>query len=242
MEERKAKVSSIKDSLQTIAIVVAAVWAIWKFIYEDRILPERIPPHVIMTSEMQKIGTKNSMAAIRVNVNINNTSHRKVYALSCWYHIAGSKIEGYRADDTSFAEAIKVKMNGKDAGGRISRYFYDREIEVIEAGALLDSGWWFEAGEEVSKSFVIFVPEGKYDLLKFWTDINVAKNIEPFVVKWEVQKEGAIYPENYLKLDGFEEDSSRVEIYDPLKISRHKELQESYHLVHTKTNSELSLW
>lgn len=240
MEKRKVNVGTIKDWLQVVAIVVAATWAIWKFIYEDRILPERIPPHVIMTSEMQKIGTKNSMTAIRVNVNINNTSHRKVYALSSWYHVAGSKIEGYSLDDTTFADAIEAKMNGKDGGGRIPRYFYDKDFEVIEAGALLDKGWWFEAGEEVSKSFVIFVPEGEYDLLRFWADIDVAKNTEPFVEKWEVKKGVLLNPLIYLKLDGFEEDSARVELYYPL--GKHKELQEKYSLVHTKTYSELSLW
>lgn len=245
MEEKKWKVntwnmSTVKDWLQTIAIVVAAIWAVWKFIYEDRILPQKLPPHLIMASEMEIIGTKNSMTAIRVKVDIHNSSQRKIPVLSSWYHIAGSRIDSYELEDKDFSNALKKNMNDRNSNGRTPRYFYDKDFIIIEAGKLLDEGWWFEANEKFTKSFIVLVPANNYDLIKLQADVNVAKNIEPFFEKWEVNEDCSVSPLTYLRLDGFEQDSSRAEQYDPL--AKHKELQADHHLVHTNTSSELSLW
>jgi hypothetical protein len=239
-ELKKWDVNIAKDWLQTIAIVMAAIWAIWKFIYEDRILPDRIPPHVIMTSEMEKIGSRDSITAIRVKVDIHNTSKRKVYVLSSWYHIAGSRIDTYDLANVDFSGALKNNMNDQNITRRTPRYFYDKDFTIVEAGKLLDNGWWFEADEEFSKSFIVFLPENKYDLIKLRADVNVAKHIEPFVDRWEVNEDCSVYPVTYLKLEGFESDTSRVERYDPL--AKHKDIQSRHHLVHTNTASELSLW
>jgi hypothetical protein len=245
MEEKKWKLktwnlSTVKDWLQTIAIVIAAIWAIWKFIYEDRILPDRLPPHLVMTSEMEKIGTRSSITAIRVKVDIHNTSKRKVYVLSSWYHIAGSRIDTYDLANVDFSGALKNNMNDQNSTRRNPRYFYDKDFMIVEAGKVLDNGWWFEADEKFSKSFIVFLPENKYDLIRLTADVNVAKNIDPFVDRWEINEDCSVYPVTYLKLEGFENDTSRVKRYDPL--AKHKDIQSKYHLVHTNTASELSLW
>jgi hypothetical protein len=240
MEEKKWKVNTVKDWLQILAIVVAATWAIWKFIYQDRILPEKLPPHLVMTSEMEIIGVENSMTAVRVKVDIHNSSKRKIAVLSSWYHIAGSRIDSYELENTEFSAALKRNMNDRNIIKRTPRYFYDIDFMIIEAGKLLDESWWFEADEKFTKSFIVFVPANKYDLIKLRADVNVAKNIEPFVDRWEVDEDCSVYPVTYLKLEGFESDTSRVERYDPL--AKHKDIQSKYHLVHTNTASELSLW
>lgn len=239
MEERKRKVDSIKDWLQVMAIVTAALWAIWKFIYEDRILPERIPPHVIMTSEMEKIGQKNSLLAIRVRINVHNSSSRKVNVLTSWYQISAAKIRAYELDDSTFSASLEENMNGQFFT-RLPRNFYDEVFQIIEAGKFLDNGWWFEADEKSSVDFVVYIPENKYDLIRLLAGINVGKNVEPFVFRWNVTEDCKFEQFTYLKMEGFEQDSSRVELYDPL--GKHKKLQQKYHLVMTQTNSELSLW
>jgi hypothetical protein len=86
--------------VQTIAIIVAASWGIYTFVYKEITLPKSAPVNVSMDLQLKKIGTSVDkreqevpFVAVEMKVRATNPTSRSIYLLpSTW---GGSWEQGY---------------------------------------------------------------------------------------------------------------------------------------------------
>lgn len=99
-------IAIVRDLVEVIAILAAGAWAIYTFIYEQRIVPASQPPSVTLTGSLQRIAERGGMVQMEYRATLRNTGHTRVYVIA----------EGFAAVGLRYA---------RDAARRLSHPFQD---------------------------------------------------------------------------------------------------------------------
>lgn len=71
-DEGRSTIATIRDIVEIVAIVAAGVWALYVFVYEQRIKPASEPPAILLTGSMQKVGQHNGLVQISYSATVRN--------------------------------------------------------------------------------------------------------------------------------------------------------------------------
>ena len=140
----------VRDVVEIVAIIAAGIWAIYTFVYIERIKPSYDTPQVTMTGTLQREGERNGLVAFRYNVLFRNTGHVQLVTIATAFSAIGlryaspgrrvsrqsSGVTTYERDarEVSRTPVYRVVSLGNLAGGRGGLYEIDPGNEIPESG------------------------------------------------------------------------------------------------------------
>ncbi len=86
---QKDTLDKVKIWVQVFAIAGAATLALWKFVYQDFLLPRSYKPSVKVTCKLEQVAITDSTVVVRLNYKIKNDSKRRKFILISRYQITG---------------------------------------------------------------------------------------------------------------------------------------------------------
>jgi hypothetical protein len=185
----------INTWVQTSGIIMAAVWALYTFIYKEFTVPQSAPVNVSINLKLQKTGVyipdkknEKGLAAIEILVSAKNPSSITTHLLPSVFIVYGYKIfdpaASLKDDIIVLNKESKYKM----------KHCALSEPTIIASGKLIDDKELKEndqlkPGELVTRTFVFYVPVGEYDVIEAHTMIPNAKDISKIELEWYPDKE-----------------------------------------------------
>lgn len=251
---------SIRNWVEIVAIIAAGIWAVWVFVYKRTIVPSRLPPHLVISTNLQEAGRKNvistnlqrveredSLVAIRAEVLVTNKSKTRVEVFASWFNASAVNIS-YTGDekdekkeaDTSFARTVITELKKSPDVTSTLRHIQEDRVETVAAGRLLAETMWFDPNEEVSRRIVFYVSD-QFDVVEFRATIQYDKSRKKFDQEWTTAELGSIKSERYIKLRGFKKDPKKRELYDPEK-KKHKKIKKRFGVAVVRYVGRISLW
>lgn len=189
---------ALNSVVQTVAIVLAGVWAVYTFIYEAEIAPGLAPPSVSVTTKLEMVGEKDGMAAIRSTVTRTNVSKTEVRVLGLTYNVVGVSMR-FGREVASGAMANDLPMSSMVTQSR----YYDepgRGEVILRHGVLFEGATTLRSeasglnpGEAVSRDLIFYVDAAKFDAIRFLVELSYAKmSAPPVPLTFEVRPDGRI--------------------------------------------------
>lgn len=192
--------SEIRNLVQTLAFVALSGAGIWEFVLKEIIWPNAAPINLTTEVTLKEVGFSNAgggestgpFEAIEVAVTAKNPSTLDVYLLgNCWY-AKGFKFR-MREENKDWVTAINNPMRPDALGGRISRHvlghggaYYDVQKTRVVAGNAVFTDYVLHPNESISASFVIFVPQNRYDVLQVFVQLPTTAVADEAAVAWTV--------------------------------------------------------
>lgn len=238
-----------KTWVQTVAIIIAAGWGIYAFVYKEVWVPKSAPVNITLDLALQKSivsETKQNkniqpLYAIEMKVAAKNPSSRTIYLLPNTFVVFGLNIDkdfNYSQNEyENFLENNVDKLENYFLG-LISKHLPISNISIVVIGDLF-ADKCLKPGEQIAKSVIFHVPRGEYDMLQVFAYIpTCAKRTNKFTFKYY-----------YNKKDGFTGELCRIAAdgkFNPLKANEKGEYIDApkdleYQQL-SGTSSMISLW
>ena len=237
---------SIRNWVEIIAFLAAGCWGVYVFWYKKHYVPSRLPPYLVISTNLQKVGRKGPLRAIRAEFSVINKSKTRVEVLASWYNAIGVNIsyagEDKINDDSPFGKNFIEHLNN-DPGPIITRRDITVDnIEVVAVGRLLEEGTWLLPDEEISNRIVFYVSD-QFDNLEVHVAIQTARDKEGMHQEWTRNDKGMLQSIIYLKLPGFDAEHRRNrERFDASGSKRHQTIQNRKGLGRNVYVGLISLW
>ena len=178
----------IKSYVEVVAILAAGGWALYQFVYVEKIKPSHEPPEISITTTLQEVGRHNDIAAISATITIQNKSKVRINVVSAYYNVSGYKIAPVDSFQTSLDSYSKKILEKGPANSEVdvSRYFNATEETMIQSGRVLKDTWLLP-DEEQTFNVPVYIPANNFDLIKCDFAANVARDIEFIQSEWPVE-------------------------------------------------------
>jgi hypothetical protein len=144
--------------IQSTALLVAAGWGVYTFIWQDILMPSWAPAHINITVSLStnasRLQAANSHEEASLTIKAENTSGRKLYLLSNYWQMYGSK------HVPSSATAFQGMA---DRALRSSSLMHAERESTLEFSPLLAMGRVFDdtmlqPGESITRSISVQIP------------------------------------------------------------------------------------
>lgn len=235
---------SIRNWVEIVAIFAAGIWAVWVFVYQRTIAPLRLPPHLVIATNLQRVGRKDSLVAIKAEILVTNKSKTRVEVLASLYYAHAKNIsytgDEEKEDDASFGQTVIDQLNKLPDVASTQRHIQEDRVEIVAAGRLLVEGTWLDPNEEETRRIVFYVSD-QFDNVEFHVAIILARDARRFHQRWTLNERGDIESNLYVKLPGFESDPKKRELFEPTK-KEHKKMQKRSGLAYVEYVGTISLW
>lgn len=173
-DEGRGTTATIRDVVEILAIVAAGIWALYVFVYEQRIKPASEPPAILLTGSMQKVGQHNGLVQISYSAMVRNIGHADVYLIG----------EGFVAVGVTYS--VKGAPSREHPLPGLSRYQRDARVtsqsvvyRVAEltrfANTAYNSGFDVAPGVEVPFHGIILVKSGQVDSIVLYGSLAYTK-------------------------------------------------------------------
>ncbi|TSA13467.1 MAG: hypothetical protein D4R73_00885 [Deltaproteobacteria bacterium] len=226
--------------VQISAIIAAALWAIYTFVYKEITVPKSAPINVTLNLKLKKVGAgnikdKKPLAGIEMNVLAKNPSSLKIHIFPSIYVVYGYKI----------TDTLNEFLNNPTLKKSFQKEFFwskhsaEEPWSIVTFGNLLEGTIDLKPGEEVTRTLVFYVPVGEYDCLRAHAIIPNAKDRRGIKLEWYFSHKGPIATVLRKKADGSYEAIARREEKEEESWEYRDERCE---LQQADTMSMISLW
>lgn len=238
----------VKDYVQVVALLLAASWAIWVFLYENVYKPAREEPNVVVSTSLEEGGRGKGLIAVKARATAKNLGRRDANILGAWFNVEGYTLtredgpaaEGYR--DAVLTQLRRRTPAGVEIDMHASRYSdYDEDNErnrkyIFSTNFLLNHST-LRPDEEDAKVVTFHVPENEFDLVR--VILHVIYDVDDRFVRreWAAGDDGQLRLVAYIR----ECETCAEEEYNPA-VERHRRLRKKYGLTHTQSVIDLPLW
>jgi hypothetical protein len=127
----------VKDYAQVVAILIAAGWGVYVFVYENIWKPSKEVPDVITSATLEQGGRGNKLIAVKASAVARNVGKKSAHILGAWFNVEGVKVsERDGAQVGPYKENVKSQIKREGPGRRAidmhaSRYSdYDQSNEA----------------------------------------------------------------------------------------------------------------
>lgn len=145
----------IRDLVEIVAIVAAGIWAIYVFVYTDRIEPFQKPVAPVVDASMTVEGAKGDLLAVRISQSIKNLGPGTLRVMGRSANVSGNSVR--IPDDRSLH---KVRM--AKATDEVEERFTFSKFETVFT-YIVREPYALAAGQTFSYSTIIYVPRNRYD-------------------------------------------------------------------------------
>lgn len=227
-----------KNVAEISAFLLAGLWAVWLFHYQDRVLPAKVHLHIVAKSTLEVIGERGDLLAVRARVNVANNSKVQARILGAWFNMRAYAVADNHGGVPPESAEKQIRTQTGEEFIDLPRQATINDGEIINSGRLMQVEWWLEPDEEQAIEFVTFVPK-KFDLVRLKCHFRVAKEFDkPDILsrEWVVNKDGSIFLEFYVK-----DANGKRETYDPTKKGHRDLFKDNMPLI-AYTTSYAVLW
>jgi hypothetical protein len=176
--------------VQTTGIIIAALWGFYTFVWKEYWVPQSVPVNASVSLKLQKTGEgiqakkqEKGFDAIEINISAKNPSSQITHLFPSVFIIYGYKIMN---SDPSLKNDI-APLNEDSIYNM--KHVALSDPTIVAWGYIIGSNELKEndelkPGELVARTFVFYVPVGKYDLLLAYAFIPNGKDIRGFELDW----------------------------------------------------------
>jgi len=188
-----ARARVLRDVLQAFALLIAAAWGLYTFVYKEVIVPRNRPAALVVTPTLEAIGRQGDMVLARATFQMKNTSDSKVYAPAIWYAVRGLKLEGVEQDDSTFLRQLGENAQKPYPSARFSQF---SAVEVLGTGKISpEVETWFEPGAEQRVEQILLIPADRYDAAQLQVVSLISKDVhEVKEIRWRTGEDGDLEP------------------------------------------------
>lgn len=79
----------VRDVVEIVAIILAGIWAIYVFVYIERVKPVLAEPRVLMTGSLQRVGNQGGLTALEFTGSIRNSGEVTVHLIASAFTASG---------------------------------------------------------------------------------------------------------------------------------------------------------
>jgi hypothetical protein len=156
------RIAIVRDVVEVVAIVLAGLWAIYVFIYTDRIEPYQKPSAPVVDAAIAVVGAKRNLLAVQLTESIRNTAPSTLTVLGTTAQVSGISVPNQASRYLATMNEPKVFEQSRVHGSRLEEaYAYAYRLPMQ-----------LNAGQDFVHRWIIYVPRARYDSLLFdayWT-------------------------------------------------------------------------
>jgi hypothetical protein len=176
--------------VQTIAIVIAAIWAVYTFIYKEIYLPNTTPVNVSTDLDLKVspiIEDKtNTLIPVQLNIKIRNPSSREIKLLpSVWFAYGREVIPV--AENEPFSEELSKALTSFNES-YAEKHAKSKYSAIVAAGRLFRDEI-LKPKEILERTVIFHVPVKKYDVVEALVIIPSAEFPDLFQLEWAFDDE-----------------------------------------------------
>ena len=149
--------------LQAIAIIFAGIFAYWKFVHQEIIVPGRLPASLSTSVTMkptEETTDNKNLYSIEANFKINNFGKRRTCIFGNRYIVRGFHVKNNGLEQQNF-ESLISNIEHEQVN---SKYINWYDAEVVAIGRFNEQ--CFDPGEEYFRSVVFHAPSKNFDFLE----------------------------------------------------------------------------
>jgi hypothetical protein len=158
-----------RDLVEIIAIVAAGIWALYIFVYENRIKPAHEPANLEFKATLSRLSQRDGLIAVRLDTVTRNLGATRVQFLGFSYYVEGVRVFPSHVPTNPANSRTRSIMY---AGYRYSapRVVW-RTAYVTHVGNPAESADLFlDAGNADERDFLFYVKARQFDQLTAWVD------------------------------------------------------------------------
>lgn len=188
-----ARARVLRDVLQAFALLIAALWGLYTFVYKEVIVPRNRPAALVVTPSLEAIGRQGDMVLARATFQMVNHSDSKVYAPAIWYAVRGLKLESLDQDDSTYLRQLGTDAQKPYPTARFSQFAV---VDVIGTGKVTNEvETWFEPGAEQRVEQILLIPADRYDAAQLQVQALISKDVhEVKQIRWRTTADGDLDP------------------------------------------------
>jgi uncharacterized membrane protein YgdD (TMEM256/DUF423 family) len=154
----------------TIALgLIGSTLAAWEFWYQTQYIPFHAGSDVTLTADLTLLAQQKAFDVVRATVTYEDVGGAGVTVLGSTYTLTGSLV--VQCHRPSTAAIVQTVFNGFLPDPQRSRYMSDvierQPADVLVAGKFVRDGKRLDASVPASRTFIFYVPRGRYQLLRF---------------------------------------------------------------------------
>ncbi|HET7229999.1 MAG TPA: hypothetical protein VFJ16_08365 [Longimicrobium sp.] len=190
----------VRDVVQAVALLIAAMWGGYTFIYREIIIPARRPAALVVTPTLEAIGRRGDTILAKATFHMVNHSPSRVYSPAIWYSVRGLKLQAVAMDDSTY------QRQNRDAAGKpypTARFSAFTAADLIGMGKVQDQvETWFDPEAEQTIEHLLYIPADRYDAAQLAVQSLVVKNVgDVKEVRWRTTSEGDLEPRLVFRAD-----------------------------------------
>jgi hypothetical protein len=190
---RRSTSRLIRDVLQSVALIIAAMWGAYTFFYREIIIPARRPAALVVTPSLEAIGRHGDTVLAKATFVLVNHSDSKVFAPAIWYSVRGLKLQPVATEDTAYLRGNRENADKPYPTARFSQF---TAADVIGEGKINgEVEYWFDPGGEQRVEQILYIPADRYDAAQLSVQYLVTKDIHELKqVRWTTTDDGELNP------------------------------------------------
>lgn len=167
--------TTVRDLVEIAAILLAGIWAIYIFAYEQRIKPAYESPSLLVSGSLRKVGERNGLLQLGFRGTVRNAGHADVSIVALGFSANGIR---YTTDGTPYfhhaSPGLTVFQRDARIASHISVY---RQVELTRfVDKRYDGGITVSPGEEVPYSGIFLVKRAEFDAVTLFGSIAFTKS------------------------------------------------------------------
>jgi hypothetical protein len=174
---RSRHTRTLRDAAEVAAILIAGVWALYVFVYENRIVPALEPPTPSIAIEMRHVGNDGNLAVVRLDETIHNPGPTEVHFLGYAVTVFGSRVvpsASMQAAKTGIGQNDLEAYNTYTTGVPIFR----EAFVSAQGNAKSTRGFDIEPTQTTAFSKEFYVPRNRFDRLEAWVGAVYVKSLD----------------------------------------------------------------
>lgn len=167
-------VATARDVLEIVAILAAGIWALYVFVYEQRLKPAGEPPSVIFTGSLHRLGQHAGLIQFGVRGKVVNNGQTDVSIIALGFTGDGLR---YAPLSKPFVDRSIHSTTIYERDARVaSRTLVYRLVELTQlAEPKYGSGSHLHPGQEVPYSATFAVKSGEFDSITLYGSLAYTK-------------------------------------------------------------------
>jgi hypothetical protein len=182
----------VRDIVEVVAIIAAGIWALYTFVYVERIKPAGEPPSVVLTGSLHRLGERNGLVQMEYQATLRNTGQTRVNVIAVAFTVNGTKYATTRTPTTV------SPYSGTTEYFRTGRVLFIRPVfRAVDltrfAKPEYGGGYEIGPGEQIPYSGVFLVRRSEFDALTFDGSVADSKYDGTYPSKVNTTPAGAVY-------------------------------------------------
>jgi hypothetical protein len=188
-----ARARVLRDALQAVALLIAAAWGLYTFVYKEVIVPRDRPAALVVTPVLEAIGRRGNIVFAKATFEMVNRSDSKVYVPAMWYSVRGLKLEEVDQTDSAYLNATAKSAQEPFPTARFSQFTV---ADLVASGKVsTEVETWFEPGAEQRVEQLLYIPADRYDAAQLMVQYLITKDVHDVKsVQWRTSEQGDLEP------------------------------------------------